>query len=82
MCNKLVECIEDDTFKIVMKLTVDLSLQLVTQHQLPEEEQEIDLSDMEDVPLTMTTKFSTHKTLILEEKDWMFEHKSFEDRIE
>ena len=41
-----------------------------------EEEEEIDLSDIEEIPLTTATKFSTHKTVILEDKDGMLSHKS------
>ena len=82
ICNKLVECISDETFKLVTQLTADLSLNLVTQRMVLEEEEEIDLSDIEEIPLTTATKFSTHKTVILEDKDGMLSHKSLDDRIE
>ena len=42
-----------------------------------EEEEEIDLFDIEEIPLTTATKFSTHETVLLEDKDGMFPQKSF-----
>ena len=80
--NKLISCLTDETFGLVLQRTAVLSLQLITQRTMPSGPAVLDLSDEEDVPLSVDTKFTSHKSVILDDKDGMREFLSLQSRIE
>ena len=81
VCNKLIACISDETFSVVAKRAGQLALTLNTQRQLPAQEETIDLSDEEEVPLSTDTKFTPHRSALLDDKDGMLDALPLERRI-
>ena len=78
----LCRTLRESAFASLMSRATELALSIVTTRTLPPPVEELDLSDMEDIPLSTNAKFSTHRTALLEEKDGMLEHKAVDRRIE
>ena len=79
--NLLCSTIRESTFAAVLSRAAALQLNVVSTRTAPEPEETIDLSDIEDVPLSTNTQFTTHRSVLLEEKDKMRDHLPIEDRI-
>ena len=79
--NKLTSCISDDAFAVVAKRVQQLNLILITQREIPPPEVTIDLSDEEEVPLSTDTKFTTHRSVLLEDRDGMLDSLPIDRRI-
>ena len=67
---------------MVTKRATQLGLILVTQREVSSPEETIDLSDEDEVPLSTDTKFVTHRSVILDDKDGMLDSLPMERRIE
>ena len=81
VCNKLTSCISEETLAVVARRATQLNLTLITQRELPPEKEVIDLSDEEDVPLSTDTNFTTHRSVLLDDKDGMLDAIPIERRI-
>ena len=81
VCNKLTSCIAEETLAVVARRAKQLNLTLITQRDLPPEKEVIDLSDEEDVPLSTDTTFTTHRSVLLDDKDGMLNATPIERRI-
>jgi len=82
VANALVLTLSEDAFASLLSRAAQLSLNVVTTRPLPLPDEELDLSDMEDIPLSTNTKFSSHRSAILDEKDGLLAHKAIATRIE
>ena len=71
----------NETFVVVTKHTGQLSLTLNTQRTLSTPEETIDLSHEEEVSLFTDTKFTSHRSVLLEDKDDMLDVLPLEHRI-
>ena len=82
VCNKLTSCISEETLAVVAKRAAQLNLTLITQRELSPEKEMIDfLSEEEDVSLSTDTNFTTHHSVLLDDKDGMLDTVPIERRI-
>jgi hypothetical protein len=81
VANRLVSAIRVETFAAVKLRASQLNIPLHTQRQLPAPAVEFDLSDEEEVPLSTNSQFTSHRSVILDEKDGLRDHLAIQERI-
>ena len=59
--NKLASCLRESPFAALLKRAAELSLTVVTSRTVPAPEEEIDLSEEEDIPFSTNTTFTSHR---------------------
>ena len=79
LCNTLCLNIDEPFFVVTTDRAKELRLKLQTTRKL--EQPEIDLSDEEEVPLTAAATFSSHKSVLLDDKDGLREHIPLKERL-
>ena len=79
LCNTLVNNIDEPFFVVTSDRAKELQLKIHTTRKL--KEQAIDLSDEEDVPLATAAQFTSHKSVLLDDKHGLREHIPIQDRI-
>ena len=82
VANLLCNAVEETTFAAISSRAAALSLNVVSNRKVQLPEEAIDLSDEEEVPLSTNTTFTTHRSILLEEKDGLLTHMSASDRLE
>jgi len=81
VANLLCTTVREATFAAILSRAAALSLNVVSTREAAHPEEGIDLSDEEDVPLSTNTAFSSHRTVLLEEKDELRGHVPISERI-
>ena len=79
LCNKLCIKVTDEFFAATMERAKQLKLKVQTTREV--KEPEINLSDEDDVPLATPAKFSSHTSVLIEDKDGLRNHLPVSDRI-
>ena len=81
VCNTLTAYISEEKLAAVAQRSTQLNLKLITQRELSPEKEVIDLSDEEDVTLSTYANFTTHRSVLLDDKDRMVDVIPIERRI-
>ena len=82
VANKLCLSLRETAHAALLSRATALSLTIVSKRAPQQPVVEIDLSDEDEVPLSTNTSFSSHRTVLLEDKDNLLVHQSLETRIE
>ena len=79
LCNTLANNIDEAFFVVTSDRAKELKLKIHTTRKL--EEPVIDLSEEEEVPLVAAAQFTSHKSVLLDDKHGLREHIPIKDRI-
>ena len=82
VANLLCNEVQETTYAAILARAAALSLNVVANRKIQQPEEAIDLSDEEDVPLSTNTTFTTHRSILLEEKDGLLGHMPASERLE
>ena len=82
VANLLCNTVKEETFAAILARAAALSLNVVSNRKVQQPEEAIDLSDEDEVPLSTNTKFTTHRSILLEEKDGLLSHMPASERLE
>ena len=79
LCNKLCLNLDETFFAATMERAKELELKVHTTRKPAEAE--IDLSDEDEVPLATAAQFTSHKSILIDDKDGLQNHLQISDRI-
>ena len=82
IANLLCNAVRETTFAAVLARAAELSLNIVSNRKVQQPDEGIDLSDEDDIPLSTNTTFTTHRSMLLEEKDGLLSHLTTSERID